>query len=96
MPVVPDPAVLTAGAHDQADRGETDRTLRLGASGRGVTTKNYRGRRQNFPNCGGVWSMATRTTNGLDLIPTLRKIRSRSRPKSLLGQRVIPIRKRPA
>jgi hypothetical protein len=34
MPIMPDAALLTAGAHDQAHARAGDRALRLGASGR--------------------------------------------------------------
>jgi hypothetical protein len=32
MPIVPNAAILSAGAHDQAHEGAGDRALRLGAS----------------------------------------------------------------
>ena len=40
MPVLPDAAVFTAGAHDQADGREADRALCLGASRRGAVRAN--------------------------------------------------------
>jgi hypothetical protein len=39
------------------------------------------------PNYGGMWSMVTPMTSGLDLILTLRKIRPQSHPKSCEGPR---------
>ncbi len=38
MPVMPNAAILAAGAHDQADRNARDHALRLGVSGRGAVT----------------------------------------------------------
>jgi hypothetical protein len=35
MPVMPDTAILAAGAHDQADETARDQSVSVGASGRG-------------------------------------------------------------
>jgi hypothetical protein len=42
MPIVRDAAILTAGAHDQAHDRAADRSLRLGASGRGEAMPSKR------------------------------------------------------
>jgi hypothetical protein len=40
MSIMPDAAVLTAGAYDQADETAGDRSIPVGASGRGVVSRD--------------------------------------------------------